>query len=148
MMSAGTRDTTRDLATSTGLERLDQEECWELLSEHQVGRLAYRLVDEVHIVPLDYVVEGHSLYLRTHSGNKLLAAELSSDVALEIDRYDDDHPWSVVVRGRLRRFTEPEREPSLDFPQRSWFLEEGSEVVELVAEAVEGRRFGVEVERS
>lgn len=128
--------------TATQPQRLDPEECWELLSEHGVGRLAYRLVDEVHVVPLDYVVEGHSLYLRTHSGNKLLAAELAADVALEIDRYDDDHPWSVLVRGRLRRFTEPEREPDLDFPDRPWFLPEGSEVVELVAEAVDGRRFG------
>ena len=135
---------THEPSTTPGLEQLEPEACWELLAEHEVGRLAYRLVDEVHIVPLDYVVEGHSLYLHTHSGNKLLATELSADVALEIDRYDDDHPWSVVVRGRLRRFTEPEREPSLVFPQRPWFLEEGAEVLELVVDSVDGRRFGGE----
>ena len=143
-MSTGAGGTTREPIIDTAPRRLDPEECWELLSENRFGRLAYRLVDEVHIVPLDYVVEGHSLYLRTNAGNKLLAAELSSDVALEIDRYDEEHPWSVVARGRLRRFAEPEREPSVDFPERSWFVVEGSEVLELVVDAVEGRRFGGE----
>jgi hypothetical protein len=143
---ASGRGTPGATAPGTAPERLDPEECWELLAEHRVGRLAYRLVDEVHVVPLDYAVEGHSLYLRTHAGNKLLAAELSADVALEIDRYDDDHSWSVLVRGRLRRITEPEREPSLDFPDRPWFPQEGSEVVELVAESVDGRRFAMQEE--
>lgn len=128
--------------TGLGGERLATEECWALLEATSFGRLAYRLVDEVHIVPLDYASDGHTIHLRTHSGNKLLAAELSSDVALEIDQHDDRTAWSVVVRGRLRRIEPPELEPVLDLPRRPWFAEEEVEVVELVAEAVEGRRFG------
>lgn len=121
---------------------ISAEECWDLLEAHSFGRLAYRLVDEVHVVPLDYAVAGRSVYVRTHAGNKLLAAALSSDVALEIDCDAGDSAWSVVARGRLRRLDPPEPPPAVDFPPRPWFDELASEVVELVADAVAGRRFG------
>ena len=83
-------------STDEPVQRLDAEECWELLEGEELGRLAYRLVDEVHIVPINYVVDGRSLLFRTASGNKLLAAALHSDVALEIDWHDDrpPGPWS------------------------------------------------------
>lgn len=132
-----------DDAAGSGIQHIAAEECWALLDDHDVGRLAYHLVDEVHIVPLNYVVAGHEIYIRTHSGNKLLAAALSSDVALEIDYHDEESAWSVVARGRLRRLEPPEHAPLLDFPRRPWFVDEEVEVVELVPESIEGRRFGV-----
>src|SRR6478735_7584602 len=79
------------------VQRLEADECWELLEGEEFGRLAYRLVDEVHIVPINYIVDDRSLLFRTSSGNKLLAAALHSDVALEIDWHDDSSAWSVVA---------------------------------------------------
>src|SRR4051812_32154322 len=87
---------------------LTTEECWELLQLEEFGRLAYRLVDEVHLVPINYVADAGHLLFRTASGNKLLAAALHSDVAFEIDWRDEHTAWSVVVRGRLRRLHEDE----------------------------------------
>ena len=78
---------------------LTSEECWEMLREEEFGRLAYRLVDEVHITPINYAVEGGSLLFRTAEGNKLLAVAMGSEVAFEIDRYGEDSARSVVVRG-------------------------------------------------
>ncbi|WP_244928641.1 pyridoxamine 5'-phosphate oxidase family protein [Nocardioides sp. W7] len=119
---------------------ISPEECWVLLEDESFGRLAYRLVDEVHIVPLDYVTSGRSIYLRTQAGNKLLAAALSSDVALEIDWRGEHGAWSVVVRGRLRLLEAAEH--PLEVPAaRPWVTDAASEVVELVPEVVEGRRF-------
>ena len=71
------------------VQELTVEQCWELLGDEEFGRLAYRLVDEVHVVPIYYVVDGRCLLFRTASGNKLLAAALHSDVAFEIDWHDD-----------------------------------------------------------
>src|SRR3954451_7451698 len=51
---------------------LSAEECWELLELGEFGRLAYRLVDEVHLVPINYVADRGVLLFRTASGNKLL----------------------------------------------------------------------------
>ena len=87
---------------------LSTEECWELLEADKFGRLAYRLVDEVHLVPINYAADAGALLFRTASGNKLLAAALHSDVAFEIDWHDEVAAWSVVVRGRLHRLGEDE----------------------------------------
>ena len=123
------------------VQRLDAEECWELLEGEELGRLAYRLVDEVHIVPVNYVVDGRSLLFRTASGNKLLAAALHSDVALEIDWYDDVSAWSVVARGHLRRLGEDEAHRVDDLRLHPWVPTLKYDVVELVPEIVTGRHF-------
>jgi nitroimidazol reductase NimA-like FMN-containing flavoprotein (pyridoxamine 5'-phosphate oxidase superfamily) len=120
---------------------LSTEECWELLDVEEFGRLAYRLVDEVHLVPINYVADGGALLFRTASGNKLLAAALHSDVAFEIDWHDDAAAWSVVVRGRLRRLHEDEVhrvEGRLLVP---WVPALRYDVIELKPESVTGRRF-------
>lgn len=120
---------------------LSTEECWELLAGEEMGRLAYRLVDEVHIVPLNYAVDDGSLLFRTHSGNKLLAAALETDVAFEIDWYDDRSAWSVLARGRLRRLQEWERHRIDGLGLESWVPERRIEVIELEPEVLTGRRF-------
>jgi nitroimidazol reductase NimA-like FMN-containing flavoprotein (pyridoxamine 5'-phosphate oxidase superfamily) len=120
---------------------LSREECWGLLADEKFGRLAYRLVDEVHLVPINYVVDGNTLLFRTASGNKLLAAALQSDVAFEIDWYDDHSAWSVVVRGRLRQLDEDEVHRAEGLPLHSWVPTLKYDIIELVPEAVTGRTF-------
>ena len=120
---------------------LSTEECWELLELEQFGRLAYRLVDEVHLVPINYAADTGALLFRTASGNKLLAAALHSDVAFEIDWHDDASAWSVVVRGQLRQLEEDEAHRADALPLRPWVQELKYDVVELVPSAVTGRRF-------
>ncbi|MBC9733411.1 pyridoxamine 5'-phosphate oxidase family protein [Nocardioides sp. zg-578] len=135
-------DETSGTETGSGavVERLSLEDCWDVLEPESFGRLAYRLVDEVHVVPIDYAADGHRIHLRTGAGNKLLAAALESDVALEIDWRGTGAAWSVVVRGRLRRL-EPGESPSPAPPVRPWLEGVDHEVVELVAVDVAGRRF-------
>lgn len=120
---------------------LSPDECWGLLADEQFGRLAYRLVDEVHLVPINYVVDGTSLLFRTASGNKLLAAALHSDVAFEIDWYDDNSAWSVVVRGRLRQLDEGEQQRAEGLPLHSWVPTLKYDIIELLPEVVSGRTF-------
>ena len=120
---------------------LDDEECWELLDAEEFGRLAYRLVDEVHVVPINYAVEGRSLLFRTASGNKLLAAALHSDVAFEIDWHDDRNAWSVVARGRLRRLQEDEEHRLDHLHFHTWVPTLKYDVVELIPDTVTGCYF-------
>ena len=124
------------------VQYLSAEECWELLEDQEIGRLAYRLVDEVHLVPINYVADARAIRFRTGSGNKLLAAALHSDVAFEIDGYDDGNAWSVVARGSMTRLEPPER-CLVDLPPRPWVSTHAHEVLELVPEAVTGRRFAL-----
>lgn len=120
---------------------LTVEECWDLLEGDEFGRLAYRLVDEVHLVPINYVLDGRSILFRTNSGNKLLAAALSSDVAFELDWHDRHSAWSVVARGRLRRLEEDEQHRIDGLASWPWVPSAKYEVVELDPQFVTGRRF-------
>jgi uncharacterized protein len=131
-------------STDEPVQRLDADECWELLEGEELGRLAYRLVDEVHIVPINYIVDGRSLLFRTASGNKLLAAALHSDVALEIDWHNDTTAWSVVARGHLRQLEEDQEHRVDNLPLHPWVPTLKYDVVELVPETVTGRYFRLE----
>ena len=123
------------------VEELSLEECWELLELEEFGRLAYRLVEEVHMVPINYAVDAGTLLFRTASGNKLLAAALHSDVAFEIDWHDDRAAWSVLVRGELRRLNEDEQHRADELLVQPWVPTPKYDVVELRPVAVTGRRF-------
>jgi nitroimidazol reductase NimA-like FMN-containing flavoprotein (pyridoxamine 5'-phosphate oxidase superfamily) len=123
------------------VEELSLEECWQLLELEEFGRLAYRLVDEVHMVPINYAVDAGTLLFRTGSGNKLLAAALHSDVAFEIDWHDDLAAWSVVVRGQLRLLHEDEQHRVDGMLVQPWVPTLNYDVVELTPVSVTGRRF-------
>ena len=120
---------------------LTSEECWEMLREEEFGRLAYRLVDEVHITPINYAVEGGSLLFRTAEGNKLLAVVMGSEVAFEIDRYGEDSARSVVVRGTARLLPEDEAHRADNVPLRPWVPTLKYNVVEIEPKVVSGRAF-------
>lgn len=127
--------------TESPFTALTPDQCWELLEGEEFGRLAYRLVDEVHIVPINYVVDGRTLLFRTASGNKLLAAALHSEVAFEIDWYDDQTAWSVVARGTSRRLGEDEQHRLDHLAPQPWVSTPKYDVVELSPQVVTGRQF-------
>lgn len=122
---------------------LDEEECWALLAGEELGRLGYRLVDEIHVVPVNYGLHEGSLVVRTAAGNKLLAAELDSEVGFEIDGVGSDEAWSVLVRGRLRHLDERRARLVADHVP-SWVpMLLRYDVLEVVPATVTGRRFWI-----
>jgi len=120
---------------------LTSDECWEMLRDEEFGRLAFRLVDEVHITPINYAVQGGSLLFRTAEGNKLLAVVMGSEVAFEIDRYDEQSARSVVVRGTARLLPEDEAHRADNVPLRPWTSTLKYNVVEIQPKVVSGRAF-------
>lgn len=82
---------------------LADDESWARLRSHSVGRVVTRVGDILDIFPINYVVDGQSLVLRTAEGTKLAEMVISGDVLFEVDHVDDRTAWSVVVRGSARR---------------------------------------------
>ena len=121
--------------------QLSHDECWRMLREEEFGRLAFRLVDEVHITPVNYAVDHDALLFRTAEGNKLLSVAMGSEVAFEIDRYDEDHARSVVVRGVARILPEDEEHRAENVPLRPWVGTPKYNVVEITPRVVTGRSF-------
>jgi len=125
------------------VRELTTQECWDLLREHELGRLAFRVADEVHILPVNYVVREESLLFRTAEGTKLLGVVMEAAVALEIDGYDETSAWSVVVRGTARLLPEDEAHGADDLESLPWVLPETPKynVVQIEPDVVSGRSF-------
>ncbi|PUA79380.1 pyridoxamine 5'-phosphate oxidase family protein [Nocardioides currus] len=124
---------------------MDAAQCWEFLRGHELGRLAYHLADEVHIVPVNYAVhhepatDRRSLLFRTAEGSKLLGVVMNADVAFEVDEVVGEHATSVVLRGRARRLEEDEEHRSEDVPLHPWVDTEKWNVVEIEVSEISGR---------
>lgn len=86
------------------LEDLTEEQCWDLLGQRTVGRLAVVINNSPDIFPVNYKVWNEEIYLQTAPGLKLAAAVLNPTVAFEVDAIDEQHRfgWSVVVRGEAK----------------------------------------------
>jgi uncharacterized protein len=85
---------------SPNTEVLSVDECWRLLADSPVGRLAVVRHGEPDIFPVNYVVDHGGILFRTAAGRKLAAAR-DRVVAFEADGYStqDGSAWSVVVKG-------------------------------------------------
>lgn len=117
------------------------EECWEMLRTHEFGRLAFHLGGEVHLAPVNYAVDHDTLLFRTAEGSKLLGVEMNSDVAFEIDEFDDEHARSVILRGVARHLGEDEEHRAENVPLRPWVATLKYDVVEIRPTEISGRSF-------
>lgn len=123
---------------------LTPEECWAILRAEEFGRFAFRLVDEIHITPINYAVDEDTLLFRTAEGSKLLGVVMGSPVAFEVDQYDEEWARSVVVRGHTRLLDEHDEHRAENVPLRPWVPTLKYNVVEIVPEVVSGREFHLE----
>jgi len=89
------------------LEEMGEEECLALLAGSVVGRLVVVAGGQPLAFPVNYVLDGRTIALRTDPGTKLDAAALGR-VAFEVDHIDHDarEGWSVLVQGVGRDVTE------------------------------------------
>jgi uncharacterized protein len=127
-----------------GLEVIGLEECLSLLASQAFGRLAYVDAGQPGIVPVNHLVDGASIVLRSLDGGKLGAAIFERPVAFEVDALDAQARtgWSVVVQGRATIIEDDEakRFAALD----SWAVQPGARTtwIRIVADEVSGRRLG------
>jgi nitroimidazol reductase NimA-like FMN-containing flavoprotein (pyridoxamine 5'-phosphate oxidase superfamily) len=129
---------------------LSEAECWSLLGEHSLGRLAVSAAKEIDIFPVNYYADGSTILLRTAPGTKLLEMTIRNDVAFEIDDFTDTDALSVVIKGTAR---ELESQADIDvadqLPLTPWIPTLKYVYVEISPNSISGRRFdrGPEPER-
>lgn len=91
------------------IEELTVDECWKLLENDGVGRLATAAVDrstgEVSpdIFPINFHVYERRILFRTAPGTKLIDLTTQPAVAFQTDGHHGREHWSVVARGTARR---------------------------------------------
>jgi uncharacterized protein len=129
-----------------GVTILELSNCWELLRQAEVGRLAVSINDQPDLFPINFVVDHGTVVFRTAQGTKLAASVLGQAVAFEVDGYDPEagEAWSVVIKGRA---VEIERMQdlfdALDLPLFPWHASPKHHFVRIEPEDVSGRRFDV-----
>jgi nitroimidazol reductase NimA-like FMN-containing flavoprotein (pyridoxamine 5'-phosphate oxidase superfamily) len=82
------------------LEILTEAECRRLLAEQEVGRVAFVDHDFPVILPVNYVVDGNTIAIKTGLGAKADRVPLQR-VAFEVDGIElwNETGWSVLVQG-------------------------------------------------
>ena len=124
------------------IEELDTEACWALLAATELGRIAVSAAGSVDIFPVNFAVDGTAIYFRTAPGTKLLELAINDHVAFEVDGFDDESAWSVVVRGTAERL---ERQSEMDAAEElglsAWIPTLKYRWVRIRPSGISGRRF-------
>jgi len=91
----------------SSLEEIPEEECLALLAGKCVGRLVVVQEESPIAFPVNYVLDGRTVAVRTDPGTKLDWGALGR-VAFEVDHIDEieRQGWSVIVQGVGRDITE------------------------------------------
>ncbi|MEW1905812.1 pyridoxamine 5'-phosphate oxidase family protein [Streptomyces sp. NPDC086147] len=87
------------------MEEIDEAECWGLLDNHGVGRVALEGQDGPALFPVNYRVVGREIVFVTAADSALVRASASgTEIAFEQDRLDEafSQGWSVLVVGPAR----------------------------------------------
>ena len=128
--------------TSSPVTELSEQECWDLLRSHEVGRLATTAGGVLDIFPITYVVDNDTLVFRTGPGTKLIELTINDNVAFEIDHYDSAEGYSVVVHGQAEQLDSMgEIDIAAQLPLPSLFPTERPRFVRIHPKQVTGRHF-------
>lgn len=121
---------------------LSEEECWNLLTRQELGRLAVSIGDQPDIFPVNYVVDGPHILFRTAPGSKLADLSLNPRVAFEVDEHDNDTAASVVAKGIASRLELQREIDEADLlPLRPWIPTLKYHWVRIGAISISGVRF-------
>jgi uncharacterized protein len=122
---------------------LGKSECFDLLAEAPLGRIAF--VDDLGpaVFPVNFVFDRCTVVFRTDEGSKLDAACRGSRVAFEVDDIDlaTRTGWSVLVRGEAVEVTNPAEVQRLaEIAPQPWAPGPKAHFVRILPAAVTGRQ--------
>jgi uncharacterized protein len=126
-----------------GLEVLGRAESLRLLAGSSLGRLAVTIGALPVILPVNFLLDGDRILIRTSPGTKLDAATQDAVVAFEVDHVDPfaHSGWSVCVTGTAREVTDRDELDRVSrLPLAHWAPDGGDHVVTMSTELVTGRR--------
>lgn len=125
------------------LEAMTFDECLRALATRRVGRIALTHRALPVVFPVNFVLDGHSILLRTAPGTALAAARDEVVVAFEVDDIDEVRQlgWSVLVTGFMRELTDPDEILRADRLQLvSWTGDHREHYVRITPARITGRR--------
>ncbi len=127
-----------------GLEVLSLAQCLTLLRSRPLGRLAYIDAGQPSIIPVNHLVDGSGVVIRSLSGGKLDAAVVGQPVAFQLDDHDPARGtgWSVLVRGSAMLLDDPSEVARFADELESWAIDDPTDAtwIRIMADEISGRR--------
>ncbi|MGW6914397.1 helix-turn-helix domain-containing protein [Kitasatospora sp. NPDC054939] len=145
LSGAGAAPGTGQAGPHPALLRLTEDECWDLLGTHGIGRIALSGDGAPLVVPVNFRIHRRTVVVRTAPGSPVAGA-WGRPVSFQVDRFDDrlHNGWSVLVEGSGHRVMDeserreveevPGSEPWAGGPRDLW--------LRIVPDRVTGRRIG------
>ena len=129
---------------TASFEALTEAECRRLLAEQQIGRVAFVDGDYPVVLPVNYVLDGHAIAIRTDIGSKFDQIPLRH-VAFEVDGFEkwNRTGWSVLVQGFGQDVSDAVGERYEDLRRRNletWLPGERSHWLTIDVQRISGRR--------
>src|SRR5512132_904355 len=127
-------------------QELTKQECFELLAGQHLGRVV--LVDDHGplALPVNYVVDQHSVLFRSDAGTKLAVTSRGARVAFQVDGTEEATRtgWSVLVRGEAIEVTDPaELARVRRLPLSAWAPGAKPRYVRILPTVLTGRRIAL-----
>ena len=89
------------------ITRLSPEEARALLNASRVGRLGCVYEGGPYVVPINYVLDGESVYIHSLPGRKVEALRANPRVCLQVDEVTDPYHWrSAIAFGDYEEVTD------------------------------------------
>jgi nitroimidazol reductase NimA-like FMN-containing flavoprotein (pyridoxamine 5'-phosphate oxidase superfamily) len=132
-----------EAAAGSKLTVLTQKECWALVKQASLGRFGFVMDGWPLVMPVNYLVDGVDVVIRSDPGRKLTAARQQVQATLQVDAVDRVHRsgWSVLVFGIATAVDDPDEIARLDGRGlRSWAASERASWIRLLPVEVTGRR--------
>jgi nitroimidazol reductase NimA-like FMN-containing flavoprotein (pyridoxamine 5'-phosphate oxidase superfamily) len=125
------------------IEELSRAECRSLLPQSPVGWIAHCSAGSPQLVPVNYVVHGDEVVVRTGYGSKLAAAAHGVVMSLGVDSIDPATctGWSVTVTGPARVIGDGDEVAVRDLPLvEVWAPGDKETYIGIPLREVSGRR--------
>ncbi|HEY3954825.1 MAG TPA: pyridoxamine 5'-phosphate oxidase family protein [Streptosporangiaceae bacterium] len=122
---------------------LPQGECWRLLASVSLGRVVFTMHALPAIRPVNHLVDGDVIFIRSHLGSAITAhAAGGAVVCYEADALDPDQHtgWSVIATGTAQLVTDP---PTISYYGRllePWAAGQMDHVIAITPQIITGIR--------
>jgi hypothetical protein len=124
------------------MEQLNTGECWRLLQEASLARLAF--VDEngdPEIYPVNIQTAHGAIVIRSADDRKTRASTTRPRLALEVDGGTLRVRWSVIAHATAEVIVDDADSPSPSSAAPSWFPGTKTQSIRLTVISITGRRF-------
>lgn len=79
------------------ITRLSEEEARELLDASLIGRLGCVYEGGPYVVPINYAIDGESIYIHALPGRKIEALRANPRACLQVDEIIDELHWRSAI---------------------------------------------------